>query len=66
MFRNHAKMAIFSGWILGLGTLTWATTLVSEGGWTLLLAWGLLPPLLLIRLGQQLAAADESRHRRNT
>ena len=50
MFRDHAKTAILSGWILGLGTMTWASTLVSSGGSTLLLAWGLLPPLLLIRM----------------
>jgi hypothetical protein len=53
MFRNHTKTAIVAGWILGLGTIGWATTLASSGGWMLLLGWGLLPPLLLIRLRKQ-------------
>jgi len=53
MHRNHAKTAIVAGWILGLGTIVWATALATSDGWTLLLAWGLLPPLLLIRLRKQ-------------
>lgn len=53
MHRNHAKTAIVAAWVLGLGTLAWATTLNSSGGWTLLLVWGLLAPLLLIRLRKQ-------------
>jgi hypothetical protein len=53
MYRKHAKTAIVAGWILGLGTIAWSTTLASAGGWTLLLGWGLLPPLLLIRLNKQ-------------
>ena len=53
MFRNHAKTAIVAGWVLGLGTIAWATTLDSSSGWLLILAWGLLPPLLLIRLRRQ-------------
>jgi hypothetical protein len=53
MYRYHTKIAIVAGWILGLGTIAWATTLASSGGWTLLFAWGLLPPLLLIRLRKQ-------------
>ncbi len=53
MYRYHTKTAIIAGWILGLGTIAWATTLASPGGWTLLLAWGFLPPLLLIRLRKQ-------------
>lgn len=53
MIRNHAKTAIVAGWTLGLGTIAWATTLSSSGGWAFLLAWGLLPPLLLIRLRKQ-------------
>ena len=53
MHHNHAKTAIVAGWILGLGTIAWSTTLASPGGWTILLAWGLLPPLLLIRLRKQ-------------
>ena len=53
MYRYHTKIAIVAGWILGLGTIAWATTLASSGGWTLLLAWGLLPPLLLILLRKQ-------------
>jgi hypothetical protein len=53
MDRNHTSTAIVAGWILGLGTIAWATTLATSGGWTLLLAWGLLPPLLLLRLRKQ-------------
>lgn len=53
MYRNRSRTAALAGWILGLGTIVWATTLASSGGWTLLLAWGLLPPLLLIRLRKQ-------------
>ena len=53
MYDKHAKTAVVSGWVLGLGTIVWATTLTSSIGWTLFLAWGLLPPLLLIRLRQQ-------------
>jgi hypothetical protein len=53
MFRNHTKTAIVAGWVLGLGTIAWATTLASSGRWMMLLAWGLLPPLLLIRLRRQ-------------
>jgi len=53
MDRNHTKTAIVAGWILGLGTIAGATTLASSGGWTLLLAWGLLLPLLLIGLRKQ-------------
>ena len=53
MHRNHAKTAIVAGWILGLGTIVWATSLASSSGWALLLGWGLLPPLLLIRLRKQ-------------
>lgn len=53
MHPNHAKAAIVAGWILGLGTIAWATTLTSSGGWTLFLTWGLLQPLLLIRLRKQ-------------
>ena len=50
---GNPKTAIVAVWILGLGTIAWATTLASWGGWTLLLAWGLPPPLLLIRLRKQ-------------
>ena len=53
MHRNQTKTAIVAGWVLGLGTITWGTTLASSGGWILVLAWGLLPPLLLIRLRKQ-------------
>ena len=53
MYRNHARTAIVAGWILGLGTIAWATALASSNGWTLLLCWGLLPPLLLLRLRKQ-------------
>jgi hypothetical protein len=53
MYRNRSRTAALAGWILGLGTIVWATTLASSGGWTLLLAWGLLPPLLLILLRKQ-------------
>ena len=53
MYRNRSRTAALAGWVLGLGTIVWATTLASSGGWTLLLAWGLLPLLLLIRLRKQ-------------
>lgn len=53
MYRKHANTAIVAGWILGLGTIALSTTLASATGWTLLLGWGLLPPLLLIRLHKQ-------------
>ena len=53
MYRQHTKTAVVAGWVLGLGTIAWATTLASAGGWTLFLAWGLLTPLLLIRLRKQ-------------
>ena len=53
MSRNHTKTAVVAGWVLGLGTIAWSTTLASSGGWTLLLVWGLLLPLLLVRLRKQ-------------
>jgi hypothetical protein len=53
MYRKHLKTAIVAGWILGLGAIASSMTLGSAGGWTLLLGWGLLPPLLLIRLRKQ-------------
>ena len=53
MHRDTTHTATAAGWVLGLGTIAWAATFASSGGWPLLLAWGLLPPLFLIRLPQQ-------------
>jgi hypothetical protein len=53
MYRNRTGTAVVAGWILGLGTIAWSTTLASSGGWMLLFLWGLLPPLLLVHLGKQ-------------
>jgi hypothetical protein len=53
MSGKRAKTAIIAGWILGLGTIAWSTALVSVGGWTLLLGWGLVPPLLLVAVRRQ-------------
>ena len=52
MHRDITHIANTAGWVLGLGTVAWAGTFASNG-WSLLLTWGLLPPLLLIRLRQQ-------------
>ena len=53
MLRDTTHTALAAGWVLGLGTVAWAATFSSSYDWPLLLAWGLLPPLLLIRLRQQ-------------
>ena len=53
MHRYNTNTAVVAGWVLGLGTMTWATTLAFSEGWPLLLAWGLLPPLCLICLRKQ-------------
>jgi len=53
MSVNHTRTTIVAGWVLGLGTIAWLTTLASSAGWTLLLVWGLLLPLLLVYLSRQ-------------
>jgi len=53
MHRDSPRTATAAGWVLGLGTITWAATFASSYGWPLLLAWTLLPPLLVVRLRQQ-------------
>ena len=52
MFRPFANGAVVA-WIAGMGAIAWSTSLASSGGWTLLLAWALLPPFLLLVLRQQ-------------
>jgi hypothetical protein len=53
MHSTFARGAVVAAWVAGLGIIAWSTALASQGGWTLLLAWGLLPSLLLIRLRHQ-------------
>lgn len=53
MHITLANGAVVATWLAGLGIIAWSTALASSGGWTLLLAWGLLPSFLLIRLRQQ-------------
>ena len=53
MYRKQTKTAIIAGWLLGLATIAWFTTLASDGAWILLFGWGLIPPALLMRLRKQ-------------
>ena len=53
MHRTLVNGAVVAAWGIGLGTIAWSTSLASSGAWTLLLAVGLLPPILLIRLSKQ-------------
>jgi hypothetical protein len=53
MYSTFAAGAVVAAWVAGLGTIAWSAAPASSGGWTLLLAWGLLPPFLLIHLRKQ-------------
>ena len=53
MQPHHMKIAIIAVWLLGLGALAYLVNLSSISGWTLLLAAGLLAPLVLIRMWRQ-------------
>jgi len=44
------KSAIVGGWVLTLGAVAMSVNLASIGGWSLLLAVGLVPPVLLLQL----------------
>jgi hypothetical protein len=53
MHSTFATGAVVAAWVAGLALIAWSTALASSGGWTLLLAWGLLPSFLLILLRKQ-------------
>jgi hypothetical protein len=53
MYTTFANAAVVSAWVAGLGAIAWSTSLASSGSWTLLLAWGLLPPFILVHLRKQ-------------
>jgi hypothetical protein len=44
------KSAIVGGWVLTLGAVAMSVNLASISGWSLLLAVGLVPPVLLLQL----------------
>ena len=44
MKNETTKSAIVGGWVLTLGAVAMSVNLASIGGWSLLLAVGLVPP----------------------
>ncbi len=50
MKHESIKSAIVGGWVLTLGVVATSVNLASLGGWSLLLAVGLVPPVLLMQL----------------
>ncbi len=50
MKNESMKSAIVGGWVLTLGAVAMSVNLASIGGWSLLLAVGLVPPVLLLQL----------------
>ena len=50
MKNESMKSAIVGGWVLTLGAVAMSVNLASIGGWSLLLAVGLVPPVLLMQL----------------
>ena len=50
MKHESMKSAIVGGWVLTLGAVAMSVNLASIGGWSLLLAVGLVPPVLLMQL----------------
>jgi len=50
MKNESMKSAIVGGWVLTLGAVAMSANLASIGGWSLLLAVGLVPPVLLLQL----------------
>jgi hypothetical protein len=53
VYNAFACGVVVAAWVVGLGTIAWSPAMASSGGWTLLFAWGLLPPFLLIHLRKQ-------------
>ena len=50
MKNESMKSAIVGGWVLTLGAVAMSVNLASIGGWSLLLAVALVPPVLLMQL----------------
>jgi hypothetical protein len=48
MKNETMKSAIVGGWVLTLGAVAMSVNLASIGGWSLLLAVGLVPPVVLL------------------
>jgi hypothetical protein len=50
MHYQSMKSAIVGGWVLTLGAVAMSVNLASLGGWSLLAAVALVPPVLLLQL----------------
>ena len=48
MKNESMKSAIVGGWVLTLGAVAMSVNLASISGWSLLLAVGLVPPVVLL------------------
>jgi|KBSSwiStaDraftv2_1062776.scaffolds.fasta_scaffold5977868_2 hypothetical protein len=53
MRPEHWKMAAVGGWMLACGVIAWSVDVRSPGGWILLVALAILPPLMGLRMWHQ-------------
>jgi hypothetical protein len=50
MRTEHIKLAIIGGWIVALAIYAFAVNLTSIGGWAFLVAFGVIPAAVMLRI----------------
>jgi hypothetical protein len=53
MELEHKKAAVVGGWVLGLGAIALSLNVSSLTGWLVIIALGVLPSLVLLRMWHQ-------------
>ncbi|HET7216752.1 MAG TPA: hypothetical protein VFJ02_01830 [Vicinamibacterales bacterium] len=52
MHLDYLKSAIVGGWVLAVGAMAFYVSVDSPGGWTIVAALAVIPPIVLLRMWQ--------------